>query len=138
MKEIKIEKLNAVIYIDEWSENADKIRVYDSNREYLDYYEPDTIIELAEQDGVSEEQWLDEETKNLANVEDINELLDKIGVSSYTVAKNDDLTPILDDFAESYDYDNQLSDMGYLDQIKWLKDNEWINFIGDYVIHIFQ
>lgn len=135
---VRLEKLNATIYIDKWRENADKIRVYDSHLNYLSYYEPDTIVELTEQDGVSEQQWLDKEAKDLANISDIHKLLDCLGVRTVTVAERGDLSPIIKNFAESYDYDNQLTDMGYESQLDWLRQNEWINFIGDYIIHVVE
>lgn len=40
MKEIKIEALNTSIFIDDFSESLDgKIRIYDTNKNCLDYYE---------------------------------------------------------------------------------------------------
>lgn len=58
---IHVKSINADIYLDKWRENADKIRMYDSNKEYLGYYEPDSVIRNAEKQGITEQQYLDNE-----------------------------------------------------------------------------
>ena len=67
MKEIKIKALNTSIFIDDLEEITDgKIRVYDSRKEYLDYYE-ESIFE-------NEQEYLDE-IECLASVKTVGELL---------------------------------------------------------------
>lgn len=132
---IHIKSINADIYLDKWHENADKIRMYDSNEEYLGYYEPDSVIRNAEEQGITEQQYLDNEAKRFANMVNLTELLNNVGIYSYTIARTDNLSPIIEDFAGSYDEDNPLINMSQEEQIAWLKTNETINFIGDYIIH---
>ena len=132
---IHIKSINADIYLDKWHENADKIRMYDSNKEYLGYYEPDSVIRNAEEQGITEQQYLDNEAERFANMVNLNELLNNVGIYSYTIARTDDLSPIIEDFAGSCDEDNPLIEMSREEQIAWLKTNETVNFIGDYIIH---
>ena len=67
MKEIKIKALNTSIFIDDLSEITDgKIRVYDSRKEYIDYYE-ESIFE-------NEQEYFDE-IERLASVKTAQELL---------------------------------------------------------------
>ena len=66
MKEIKIKALNTNIFIDDLSEITDgKIRVYDSKKEYLDYYE-ESIFE-------NDQEYFDE-IERLASVKTVGEL----------------------------------------------------------------
>nr|DAJ52035.1 MAG TPA: hypothetical protein [Caudoviricetes sp.] len=132
---IHVKSINADIYLDKWRENADKIRMYDSNEEYLGYYEPDSVIRNAEKQGITEQQYLDNEAKRFANMVNLNGLLNYVGIYSYTIARTDDLSPIIEDFADSCDEENPLIEMSREEQIAWLKTNETINFIGDYIIH---
>lgn len=132
---IHVKSINADIYLDKWHEYADKIRMYDSNEEYLGYYEPDSVIRNAEEQGITEQQYLDNEAERFSNMVNLNELLNNVGIYSYTIARTDNLSPIIEDFAGSYDEDNPLIEMSREEQIAWLKTNETINFIGDYIIH---
>lgn len=132
---IHVKSINADIYLDKWRENADKIRMYDSNEEYLGYYEPDSVIRNAEKQGITEQQYLDNEAERFANMVNLNELLNNVGIYSYTIARTDNLSPIIEDFADSCDEENPLIEMSREEQIAWLKTNETINFIGDYIIH---
>lgn len=132
---IHVKSINADIYLDKWHENADKIRMYDSNEEYLGYYEPDSVIRNVEEQGITEQQYLDNEAERFANMVNLNELLNNVGIYSYTIARTDDLSPIIEDFADSCDEENPLINMSREEQIAWLKTNETINFIGDYIIH---
>lgn len=132
---IHVKSIKADIYLDKWHENADKIRMYDSNEEYLGYYEPDSVIRNAEEQGITEQQYLDNEAERFSNMVNLNELLNNVGIYSYTIARTDDLSPIIEDFADGCDEDNPLINMCQEEQIAWLKTNETINFIGDYIIH---
>lgn len=135
MTTVHVKSINADIYLDKWHENADKIRMYDSHEEYLGYYEPESVVRNAEEQGITEQQYLDNEAKRFANMANLNELLNNVGIYSYTIARTDDLSPIIEDFAGCCDEDNPLMDMSREEQIAWLKTNETINFIGDYIIH---
>jgi hypothetical protein len=44
----------------------------------------------------------------------------------------------MEDFAETYDSDNELSDMSIEQQKQWLRDNEWICVIGKWWVHLFE
>lgn len=109
--------------------------MYDSNKEYLGYYEPDLVIRKAEEQGITEQQYLDNEAERFANMVNLNELLNNVGIYSYTIARTDNLSPIIEDLADSFDEENPLIEMSREEQIAWLKTNETINFIGDYIIH---
>lgn len=68
MREIKIKALNTSIYIDKFNNTIGdgKIRVYDTNKNYLAYYEDITF---------ENEQEYEEEIKYLENAKTIKELL---------------------------------------------------------------
>lgn len=132
---IHVKSINADIFLDKWRENADKIRMYDSNEEYLGYYEPDSVVRNAEEQGITEQQYLNNEVERFSNMVNLNELLNNVGIYSYTITRIDDLSPIIEDFSGSCGEDNPLIDMSREEQIAWLKTNETINFIGDYIIH---
>lgn len=132
---IHVKSINADIYLDKWNVYADKIRLYDSNKEYLGYYEPEVVVLDAREQRITTQQYLDNEAERFANMVNLNELLNNVGIYSYTIARTDDLSPIIDDFAGSCDEDNPLIEMSREEQIAWLKTNEAINFIGDYIIH---
>ncbi len=69
MKEIKIKALNASIYADELHEITDgNIRFYDSEKHYLDYWEEQSLYDLAEENNETVEQ--EYELDNLPSVDD--------------------------------------------------------------------
>ena len=69
MKEIKIKALNTSIFIDDLNESTDgEIRVYDSRKEYLDYYEEISFE--------NEQEYL-EEIDRLQAVKTVEELLQR-------------------------------------------------------------
>lgn len=121
--------LNADFFIDKWSENADKIRVYDSKKNYFGYYEPDTIIRSAERLGIAEQEYLDKITSILSNAEDIETFLVYMGMFNYKIACKNDLTPIIDEYA-----DDELKKLSYEQAIEWLESCEYINEIGNYFV----
>lgn len=84
MKEIKIKALNTSIFIDDLNEITDgKIRVYDSRKEYLDYYEEISFE--------NEQEYLDE-IERLQAVKTVQELLYR-----FSLYENKDYE-IVDDF----------------------------------------
>lgn len=67
MREIKIKALNTSIFIDDLADITDgKIRVYDSKKEYLDYYEEISFE--------NEQEYLDE-IEHLQSVKTVKDLL---------------------------------------------------------------
>ena len=112
MREIFLKNLNTKIYIDDISvvnekDFDGKIRVYDSNKNYLEYYEETTFWYRAEENGTTFEQELNLEINEIENAKTIYCLLDNIGVLDYDIIEEYDM--------EEYDY---------------------INLIGEYIVYI--
>lgn len=84
MKEIKIKALSTSIYIDNFNNTIGdgKIRVYDTNKNYLDYYEDITF---------KNKQEYEEEVMCLESVKTIKELL-----SRFCLYENRDYTFVQD------------------------------------------
>ena len=78
-KEIKL-KIGGSIFIEQLGnqEEEERIKIYDSNMDYLDYIPVERIYELAEEGGVVPEKWLEEECYDYENAETIWALLDLI------------------------------------------------------------
>lgn len=139
MKEIKIKALNASIYADELEEITDgKIRFYDSDKRYLDYWEHASLLRQAEEHGTTTEQEYKKWIALFEKAESVDFIIESFGIYGYTISPSNNLDSIMEDFAETYDSDNELSDMSIEQQKQWLRDNEWICVIGNWWVHLFE
>ena len=118
------------LYIEEWEfdrhkpwqrEEEDRVKIFDSNKNYLDYLSAESVEESAEYDNITPQECLDRFANNLASIETIEELLDWFGL-------NDDLITtdrvVVENYLHYFDMDDD-SD---------IEENEWVNKIGDYYI----
>jgi len=79
MKEIKL-KFGGSIFIEELGdqEENERIKVFDSNMGYLDYFPVESIYRLADEKGLMPKEWLYEKCKQCENAGDIRQLLDLV------------------------------------------------------------
>lgn len=108
MREIYLKNLNAKIYIDDISvvnekDFDGKIRVYDSRKEYLDYYEYENFLEFEKE---TFEQVYEKEISYLENIKTIYELLGTFGMVNVEVISKDQV--------EMYDCVNYIGEYALL------------------------
>lgn len=116
------------IYIENFffREEEDRVKLYDSDKRYLDYFTTESIFETAKVKNCSHIGLIEEFIKNMEKKSTIAELLDYISLSwdEYSV----DWEVIADSLVERTEH--QINSVGEL------FENEWINKIGDYYILI--
>ena len=114
------------IYIENFffREEKDRIKLYDSDRRYLDYFTTESIFETAKVKNCSSIILIEEYIKNMKKCSTIDKLLAYISISwdEYSV----DWEMIADKLVERKEH--QINSVGEL------LENEWVNRIGDYYI----
>ena len=119
-----------ILYIEEWEfdhhkpwqrEEEDRVKIFDSNKNYLDYFSVESIEESAEFEGITPQDVLNELINQMEDFDTIHGLLDWLGL-------NDDLITtdrvVVENYLHYFDMDDD-SD---------IEENEWVNKIGDYYI----
>ena len=119
-----------ILYIEEWEfdhhkpwqrEEEDRVKIFDSNERYLDYFSAESIEESAEIEGITPQDVLNEYINKMEHFDTIQGLLDWLGL-------NDDLITtdrvVVENYLHYFDMDDD-SD---------IEENEWVNKIGDYYI----
>ena len=86
----KIETKFGTIYIEEWifdchddadlREEEDRVKIYDTNMNYLDYLSSELVEENAEYEHITPQELLDNHASKLANAKTIEDLLDMLDV----------------------------------------------------------
>lgn len=116
------------IYIENFffREEEDRVKLYDSDKRYLDYFTTESIFETAKVKKCSHIVLIEEYIKNMEKKSTIEELLDYISLSwdEYSV----DWEVVADSLVEITEH--QINSVGEL------LENEWVNKIGDYYILI--
>lgn len=99
MKKYKNKKLGFTFYIDKWNEHTDdKLRIYDSNKDYCDYIEEDSVWNCCERDNSTPQKYIKSLAKQLQNAEDMYEFMSLFSYD-FMIEKNfgqekDDLTNV--------------------------------------------
>lgn len=129
-----IETKFGTIYIEEWvfdchddadlREEDDRVKIFDTNINYLDYLSAELVEENAEYEHITPQELLDNHASKLANAETIEDLLDMLDVEFEFVGTKDETIAYLHN---ELNWDLPREDYNPL-------DNEWINKIGDYYI----
>lgn len=135
MREIYLKNLNAKIYIDDVSivneQDFDgKIRVYDSNKKYLDYIEIETFERLSNRLETNLEHIYNAQVSVLESVCSIKSLLHLLGTRAI-VCHQDNLHEIELQYRGDKYFD-MLDEQG---KRKLLAQNDYINIIGEYWIY---
>ena len=122
-----------ILYIEEWEfdrhkpwqrEEEDRVKIFDSNKNYLDHFSAEMVEEDAEHDNVTPQELLDQRASKLATFNTIKELLDWLGVDYEFVGTKEETIAYLHN---ELNWDLPSEDYNPL-------DNEWVNKIGDYYI----
>ena len=135
MKEIKT-KFGATLYVEELShdrhyadrEDETKIKFFDTKEKYLDYFEVETLEDLAEDKKSTPEAVLESFVKEIEECDSIEKLLDyNFGIVWYFYAKN--WRTVADwMIAEGCYFDtNDVSEQDILNHV-------CTNIIGDYIV----
>ena len=135
MKEIKL-KIGGFIFIEKFGdqEEDERIKIFDSDKKYLDYIPVDYIYYSADVGGISLEKQLEYECKSYEDAEDIHKLLELIGIESYPASK--DWENLLEDaYGLGYqdDSEEKIEKADAMTKEEFL-ESEWVNRIGDYYI----
>lgn len=116
------------IYIEHFSqrEEDERIKIYDSNKEYLDYISMDTIIDWAEDHCCDYITIFEEYIKCFEKCTNVEKLFGRLGIKyiEYSV----EWKIVADKLVE--DSEHQIN------SVMELLDNDFINQIGDYYIYI--
>lgn len=132
MKEYENKKLGFKFYIDEWTDDCDKIRIYDSNEEYCDYFEPETIIRLADEASIEPQRIIDDIAKDLAEKSTFKDFCASF-LYEYETGTADDFAEIIRLY---YDDDDEIKTATKAEQLEALKTNEMVNWFGNYIVYI--
>lgn len=121
MKEITL-KFGGTIYM-EWygeQEEEDRIKVFDSDKEYLDYFSVESLEETRSMyKGLSIQDLLDDYADVMAGKESVEALLDYLNIDWYAIY------PSKAALIEATDRD-----------VHEIDEDEWINHIGKYYIEV--
>lgn len=119
MKEITL-KFGGTVYM-EWygeQEEEDRIKVFDSDKEYLDYFSVESLDETRSMyKGLSIQDLLDDYADVMAGKESVEALLDYLNIDWYAIYPNKAALIIATD-----------RDVHEIDE------DEWINHIGKYYV----
>ena len=99
MKAYKNKKLKFTFYVDTWKEHTDeKLRVYDSNKNYCDYLEESGIYESCEHLEITPQEYIKQFIRQLKNADDLYEFISLFSYD-FTIEENkgqlqDDMTNV--------------------------------------------
>lgn len=96
-------------------EEEDRLKIFDSDGNYLDYFSMERLQEMADENETDLETVLEMIIDQLAESVDIEEFLDNLGIDYEFVSED------IDEFIR---YANSVG-------IENIKNNEWINHIGN-------
>lgn len=124
---IEIPTSFGTIYIEKWEpecrEEEERIKLYDSDGKYLDYFSTESIYETGLTKGIGPEDYYLEICSDIGNLSSVEELADYLCLGYEIITKDTlDIALILID--QNVDDDSPL------------EENEWVNHIGEYWILI--
>ena len=123
------------IYIEEWAydhhkpwqrEEEDRVKIFDSNENYLDYLSAELVKENAEYEHIIPQELLDNHANKLANAQSLDDLLEMLDIEYEFVTT--DIEALVVYFGEAHDSD---SEPPTKDEVL---NNEWVNRIGNHYI----
>lgn len=120
MKQIDL-RFGGKLYMELYGEQEekDRIKIYDSDKEYLDYFTVESLQEMADMNEKSVQDILDEYAEEMSEKENVIYLLDWLGIEWEAI------------------WPNKFRAMETLEMdIHEFDNNEWINCIGNYYIKI--
>lgn len=115
------------IYIEKigFQEEKERIKIYDSQQGYMDYFSLETIEDTAEINDISPEEYISDIIHKIKYLNNVEELLDYLCIAWECMSDN------------WKDIANYLSPESPEKTEKDLLKNEWVNVIGDYYILVY-
>lgn len=130
----KIETVFGVLYIEEESDREEtwRIKIFDSERRYFDYYNLEYLEE-----GKTITEFVEETAKWIAKCKSLDSLLEELGINYYT--KSEDWTDLLDEMFESArcvdgKWYNAIDGSEITEQT--VMENDYVNKVGDVYIFV--
>lgn len=126
----KIETKFGILYLEEENDDRekDRIKIYDSEMRYFDYYN----LEYLDEDQTITE-FIEETAKWLAERKSLDDMLEGLGIDSYSTSE--DWTDLLEDM---YNGAAKLVDGKWIDSTDGseiteskVMENEWVNKVGN-------
>lgn len=116
------------LYVEHFSQRKekDRIKVFDSNKKYLDYFSIEYLEEHAKINKITPYQQLNKYLSGINNCSDIKNVLNYLGITYEKVSKHWAIIANLLEEITGYEYSSEEQLMG----------NEWVNKIGECYILI--
>ena len=123
------------LYIDEFTDDRhtgrdeSKIKLYDSYEQYMDYFETETFYDLAEMNGNTPEEELENYINFIEKCETIEHLIENTISNGYEL------------ITESWKEVAAHLGIALRDEARAFQEivnNEWVNIIGDYYIVVYE
>ena len=145
MKEIKTKF--GVIYIEDLEydhhcpamrEEEDRIKIFDSDKRYMDYWDMETLYEQADMTNQSLEAVYEEIIKRYEDTDSMDAICPDIRYENTDIEKFI-LFMVVDgclEVRESHIIDAMFSPNSKETLLGYIKDHEWVNRIGDYYLLI--
>ena len=126
MRKINNKNINGNFFIENFDEREekDRIKIYDSDENYLDYLP----LEVYDESDPSLEEQYTEYIKMLESFKTVKDLMDWLYICYTFIGSKEE---VVTKWNEIYDYCNWK-----MNNDKDIEDNEWINRIGDVYILI--
>lgn len=130
----KIETKFGILYLEEENDERekDRIKIYDSEMRYFDYYNLEYLEE-----GKTIAEFVEETAKWIESRKSLDDLLEQLGINYYT--KSEDWTDLLEEMYESA----RCVDGKWYDALdgseiteQTIMENEYVNKIGDVYIFV--
>lgn len=130
----KIETKFGTLYIEEENDEREngRIKIYDSENRYFDYYNLEYLEE-----GKTVAEFVEETAKWIAECKSLDSLLEELGINYYS--KSDDWTDLLEDMYESA----RCVDGKWYDAIdgseiteQTIMENDYVNKVGNVYIFV--
>lgn len=148
MRELIVKALGgAKLYIDDWDDeivkSTDKLRVYDSHREYITYFETDYIIGQAEDKHVTPKEYAVHLALKIMEETDLETLIeDVLLISSYSLEEKERATRLLEDFlwfTKSNLADEEVASLKTNEEIiQWLENTGQLNYLGNDLLLVYE
>ena len=140
MKTIFVNSLQANIFIDDIDapEEDDRIKIYDSNKEYVDYFPIETLNAASEECNKTLECEYETRCRAIKNASDIYELIGIISTDEFIIAPTSAMRPIWNELLSSdafteKDIETALN-WSVKEQIRHLRVFYDVNFIGKFAL----
>ncbi len=126
------------IYMEEWEydrhcpamrEEEDRVKLFDSNEEYLEYLPAEYVSGEAEEYDVTPQTVLDKYAYTFANAQSIEDLLEMLDIDYEFITTSIDA--LVTYFGEAHSSDKEPPTK------EEVLNNEWVNRIGDYYIVVY-